>query len=158
MTEWVGLLPDNVLGVELGDKPVIVFWGCKVIVLTDEEASRKGKLVERDCRSLSLAIDVHVSDRSIAITKVFFLVLDTLSVVDQVAPAVTGREVFEEDIVPIHVINFDVGVGDIANQSFAYTFEVVAQKLCRRLLEPSKVEKVVGTGFESYILDLSPVL
>lgn len=127
MAQWVNLVPYECFRLQLIDQPLIVCNCSQFVVRANKKCSGNAELVKRDCRRLNCAVYVHVSDHTIVVAKPFFRFLDALGIIDQVSIAVACREIFQEDIVPVHLVDFQVCISNIANQIIAHDADFVAE-------------------------------
>lgn len=87
MAQWVSLVPDKGVRVELCGEPFVILNSGQVIKCSDKEGSGNADLVKRDLWWVSGAINLHVLDMAKVVSKILFSVLDALSIVDEVLVA-----------------------------------------------------------------------
>ena len=115
MTQWVHLVPDESIGANLGSEPLVVCHCRQLVIRSNEKTSWKAELVKWHGGRDSSTIHFHVLDDSVVVAQPVFSVLNALSVVDEVPIAVASWEVFQEDIVSIHIVDFSIGIGDVTD-------------------------------------------
>lgn len=100
---------------------------------------------------------LHVPDVAVVEPIPGILVLDALRVEDKVSVAVSSREIFQKDVVPVHSVDVGVGIGNVANKLIADPAQLFTEKLDCALFEPAEVHEVVDTELEGEVFDLAPV-
>ena len=84
MAERVLLIPDEGIGIELGDKPFVIGNCSKIVVSADEEGCWDADLIEWDLGWICSAIDFHILDMTEVVADIV-LTLDVLSVIDEIS-------------------------------------------------------------------------
>lgn len=105
MTQWVGLVPDKRVRVELCGEPFVILDSGQVIICSNKEGSGNADLVKRDLWWVSGAVDLHVLDMAKVVAKILFSVLNALSIIDEVLVAQAGWKIFQDNIKTVKIVN-----------------------------------------------------
>ena len=126
MSQRISLIPDELVA-DLIAKPSVVLGCGQLVILADEESHWDRDLIEGHLGRLGLPVVLHIADVAVVVAVPAIRILDALRVEHQVAVAITSREIFKEDIVSVHVVDFCVSVGDVAHQSIADVAKFLAE-------------------------------